>query len=112
MLTKVVEFLEHIEQENEVPKIMMPLSSNELSLDPWFSKYLDGDKEHLFELLLASHHLHVVDIMNLVSAKIASQIYGASVEEQRQYFGLVNDHSKEELADLQDEIKYAIKFQS
>ena len=62
----------------------------------WYADYLDCDKETLFELMLSAHQLEFVEMMEIVGAKISTVIWGKSVKEMRQYFGIANDFAPEE----------------
>ena len=45
----------------------------------------------IFEIVLAANYLHIVSLMELACAKIASLIKGKSTDEIRKTFNIVND---------------------
>ena len=59
--------------------------------------YIDIENiEEIFEIVLAANYLHIVSLMELACAKIASLIKGKSTDEIRKTFNIVNDFTKEE----------------
>ena len=107
-LKKVVEFCNYIES-NEVPKIPKPLQSAKLDIPEWFQTFLSVNNEELFDLILTCNDLNFQPLITLASAKVASLVFGKSVEEQRAFFNVQNDHSEEEIKQIQEEIEVAVE---
>ena len=106
VLDKVIVYCTHI-NTNEPPTIQKPLTSNELGVNEFYTKYIDVPKEELFQLIMAADLSDCSSLMELASAKVASLIRGKSVEEQRQFFNANDDHSAEDKERIKDEIKVA-----
>ena len=49
--------------------------------------------------------------MTLASAKVASLVLDKSVDEQRDFFKLQNDHSEEDIKNIKEEIEVAVENQ-
>ena len=96
-LKKIVEYCQWI-HENSEPTIN-PLRSktfNEIVPNEWLQNYITIDKEFLFEIALAANFLNISSLLELTSAKIASDIKGKSIEENRAYFGVKADFKEGE----------------
>ena len=92
VLKKVVEYLEHY--ENEEPKIIeRPLPSANLKecLDEWDYNYIDISLDEIFSIILAANYLDIKPLLELATAAIAGHIKGKSSEEIRNEFNITND---------------------
>ena len=110
ILRKVLEFCEHYRVSN--PKeIKKPLVSKELSengVDEWDVKFIEMERvDDLIDLIVAANFLDIESLVNLGCAKIATIIKGKSVEEIRDVFGIQNDFTPHEEAQLREENKWA-----
>ena len=63
--------------------------------------------DDLIDLVVASNFLDIEGLLNLGCAKVASLIKGKSVEEIRDLFGIENDFTPEEEAQIREENKWA-----
>ena len=110
ILKKVVEYLEHY--ENEEPKeIERPLPSLNFQecVDEWDYDFIDIDLDTIFEIILASNYLDISPLLELASAKIASVIKGKTTEELRQTFGIQNEFTPEEEQQIIEENKWCME---
>ena len=110
ILKKVVEYLEHY--ENEEPKeIERPLPSQNLKecVDEWDNDFIDIDLNTIFQIILASNYLNIKSLLELASAKIASIIKGKTNEEIKQIFGIQNDFTPEEEQQIIEENKWCME---
>ncbi|WRX13010.1 SKP1 component [Theobroma cacao] len=66
-------------------------------LKNWESKFVDIDKDSLYELLLAADYLNIDSLLDRVIKQVADMIKASrSVEEVRQTFGIKSDFTPEE----------------
>ena len=74
----------------------------------WDCDYINLDNmDDLIDLVVASNFLDIEGLLNLGCAKIASLIKGKNVEEIRDMFGIENDFTPEEEAQIREENKWA-----
>ena len=101
-LAKVIEYLKHYETEKpkEIPK---PLPNSDLKpiLLEWDYNYITGLKlDEVIDLINAANFLDIPDLVNLASARIASEMTNCSVEDARVKFGIPNDMTEEEMKEI------------
>ena len=108
ILDKVIEFCNYI-RDNPSPEIEKPLKTANMSeiVAPWFVKFVDLEKEVLFEIILAANFLDIKPLLELSCAKVASLIKGKSIPEIRSYFDIENDFTPEEEQQIMEENKWA-----
>ena len=110
ILKKVIEYLEHY--ENEDPKeIERPLSSLNFKecVDEWDYDFIDIDLDTIFEIILASNYLDIKPLNDLASAKIAALIKGKTTDEIRQLYGIPNYFTPEEEEQIIEENKWCME---
>ena len=110
ILKKVVEYLEHY--ENEEPKeIERPLPSLNFKecVDEWDYNFIDVDINTIFKIINASNYLNIPPLLELASAKMASIIKGKTTEEVRQLFGIQNEFTPEEEEQIIEENKWCME---
>ena len=110
ILKKVVEYLEHY--ENEEPKeIERPLPSLNFKecVDEWDYNFIDVDINTIFKIINASNYLNIPPLLELSSAKMASIIKGKTTEEVRQLFGIQNEFTPEEEEQIIEENKWCME---
>lgn len=109
-MRRVIEFCKHY-KESKLPAIQKPLQSANLSEainEEWYVKFIDLDKvDDIIEIVIAANFLDIDPLTELSCAKIASMIKGKSVEEIRKKFGIENDFTPEEEAQIREENKWA-----
>lgn len=101
-LDKVLAFCEH-NLKNEVPEFSKPFTDSrdfEKAFDKWYITFSDVEVSELYALLEAANFLEVKPMCEVIGAKLASLIIGLSTEQIRERFGLINDHTPEEEAEL------------
>jgi S-phase kinase-associated protein 1 len=72
----------------------------------WYATFVAVDQQTLFELILAANYLEIKPLQDLTCATVASLIKGKTPEEIRGIFGLVNDFTPEEEAQVIEENKW------
>ena len=97
-LSKIIEYLNHY--ENEDPKeILKPMPSPDLKqfLSEWDYNYIIlPSLEEIVNLINAANYLNIKELVNLCSARLASEITNCPIEEAREKFGIVADMTQEE----------------
>ena len=110
ILKKVLEYCEHYKssQAKEIPKPLTHKDLLEAGVDAWDVDFIDVENmDDLIDLIVASNFLDIEGLLNLGCAKVASLIKGKSVEEIRDLFGIENDFTPEEEAQIREENKWA-----
>lgn len=109
-MRRIIEFCKHY-KESKLPTIQKPLQSSNLSEainDEWYVKFIDLDKvDDIIDIVIAANFLDIDPLTELSCAKIASMIKGTSVEDIRKKFGIENDFTPEEEAQIREENKWA-----
>ena len=100
-LSIVIEFLKHYvdSEPKEIPK---PLPSADLKpiLDKWDFDYISPlSLETCIDLVNAANYLGINELVNLTSARLASEMINCPIEEARAKFGIVSDMTEEEMAE-------------
>lgn len=95
-LSKVIEYCNKHVDEKE---------SDELKL--WDKDYVKVDKNMLFDLILAANYLDIRSLLDLTCLCIADMIKDYSVEQVRELFGIANDFTPEEEAEIRKENAWA-----
>ena len=100
-LCKVIEYLEHHvnEEPKEIPK---PLPGPDLKpiLSEWDYNYITPlPLDNVVNIVNAANYLDIRDLINLASARLASEMINCPVEEARAKFGIKNDMTEEEKAE-------------
>ena len=110
ILKKIKEYLDHY--ENQEPKnIERPLPSQNFQdcVDDWDFKYIDVEKDLIFELILGANYMDIKPLLELASAKVASIIKGKTTEEIRKTFGIQNDFTPKEEEQILEENKWCME---
>ena len=100
-LIKIIEYLKHYQNE-EPPEIPKPLPSPDLKpiLNEWDYNYISQiSLEEAIDLVNAANYLGIEKLVNLASARLASEIINCPIEEARAKFGIVPNMTEEELAE-------------
>ena len=98
-LIKIIEYLKHYQNE-EPPEIPKPLPSPDLKqiLNEWDYNYIIPiSLENTIDLVNAASYLGIAELVNLASARLASELINCPVDEARQKFGIQADMAEEEL---------------
>ena len=110
ILRKLIDYCEHYRQ-SEPKSIPRPLPSKDLAengVDQWDVNFIDMEKiDDLIDLTVAANFLDIKGLLNLGCAKIATLIKQRTVEEIRDLFGIENDFTPEEEAQLREENRWA-----
>ncbi|CAK7357298.1 unnamed protein product [Dovyalis caffra] len=83
--------------------------SSKEELKRWDADFVDVDKDVLYDLLLASNYLNIEVLLHQLAQKVADMIKGKKPEEIRQLFGIKNDFTPEEEAEIRRENAWAFE---
>ncbi len=103
-LAKIIEFCDQYHNKS-VPPIEKPLKTNKFTdvvKDPWLVSKLDMPLNKLYELLSACDYLALKTLEELAACAVAVKIVGKSVEEIRKEFGITNDYTPAEEAEIKE----------
>eukprot|EP00920_Eleutheroschizon_duboscqi_P004085 GHVT01009496.1.p1 GENE.GHVT01009496.1~~GHVT01009496.1.p1 ORF type:complete len:167 (+),score=21.85 GHVT01009496.1:1757-2257(+) len=102
--------IQYCERHSDSPpeEIQKPLKSADLSevVSEWDHKFVDVERETLFELILAANYLDIKPLLDLTCAKVASLIKGKTPEDIRKEFDIINDFTPEEEAQVREENRW------
>ncbi|KAL4190654.1 hypothetical protein AMTRI_Chr07g25830 [Amborella trichopoda] len=110
-LLKVIEYLNHHvhddkekgkDGEEEEKKVQFELTK-------WDEQFLMIDMQILFDIILAANYLNIKDLLDKTSFTIADRMKDWTVEEVRKTFGIENDFSPEEEAQVRRENQWAFE---
>ena len=98
-LSKIIEYLKHYENEKpkEIPK---PLTSSDLKpiLSQWDYNFINSmSLEECIDLANAATFLYINGLINLSTAKLASEMMNGPIEQVREKFGIKSDMTEEEM---------------
>ena len=110
ILKKIKEYLEHYENEEPL-EIERPLPSANFKecVSEWDYTFMDLDTDMIFDLILASNKMDIKSLLELSSAKVASDIKGKSTEEIRKEFNIEDDFTPEEEQQILEENKWCME---
>lgn len=103
-IEKIITWLEY--HEKEPPRqISKPLKSAIMreNVSSWDAKFVDTDMELVFEVLLAANFLNINALLELCCAKVASMMLGKTPKQIRKAFGIKEDFTAEEEAEIRKE---------
>lgn len=103
ILEKVIEFLEHYENEDPAP-IKSPIITPYIEdyIPSWDSAFIELEVEVLIELLWAANCLEISELIDLATAKISTFIVHKKPNDIRSCFHIENDYSEEQSREIQD----------
>lgn len=102
VLEKVAEYLVQY-RDSEPRDIPKPLPSNNLLevTDQWDCDYIyDIDLDLVFDVMNAANYMDIHHLLHLCCARTACEMIGKSVEQLREAFGMENELTPEEEAEL------------
>ena len=110
-LEKIIEFCKH-EDTNEYVFLEQPLQNTDLSqlVDKWYADFIDVEKTELFDIVMAANYLNIPALLDLASAKIASNIKDKPIDDVREYLHLKNDFTEEEYKKVLAENQFAAEY--
>lgn len=110
ILKKVLLYCEHYCSitPKEIKKPLISKDLKENGVDDWDCKFIEMEQiDNLIDLIVAANFLDIEGLVNLGCAKIATFIKGKTVEEIRDTFGIENDFTPQEEAQLREENRWA-----
>jgi len=111
-LKKILEYCQfHVKEDPDpIPKPLPTSNLSELVCE-FDAKFIEiDDLEEIFDIIMAANYLDIKSLLDLSCAKIATLIRGKTPEEIRKTFGIVNDFTPEEEAQIREDNKYAEDF--
>ena len=110
-MKKIIEFCKH-EDTHEYVFLEQPLQNTDLSqlVDKWYADFIDVEKTELFDIVMAANNLNIPALLDLASAKIASNIKDKPIDDIREYLHLKNDFTEEEYKKVQAENQFAAEY--
>jgi S-phase kinase-associated protein 1 len=110
-LEKVIQYCEHYKDEDPLP-LEKPLSKRieELVCD-FDRKFLIMDLDVLLDLIMTANYLNIPSLLELACGKVASLLKGKSIEQLREFLGIVNDFTPEEEKKIREEEKIDIYYE-
>ena len=108
-LSKIIEYLKHYENRKpkEIPK---PLTNSDLKpiLPTWDYNFINSlSLEECIDLANAAAYLHINGLINLSTAKLASEMMNGTVEQVRDKFGIKSDMTEDEMKHFE---KYKLEY--
>ncbi len=107
ILKKVIDFCRYyrIDPMTEIEK---PLTKNVMGelVQEWYATFVDVPQETLFDLIEAANYLDLRPLLDLTCATVGAMIKGKSPAQIRELFGITNDLSPEEEAQILEEQKW------
>lgn len=75
MLTKVLEYCTHHQQEEMTP-IQTPLKSSKIEdlVQPWYAEYVEVEQSMLFELVTAANYMDIKPLLDLTCLAVSIYI--------------------------------------
>ena len=98
-LKKIIEYLKHYANE-EPQKIPKPLPNPDLKsiLNEWDYNYIISPPlEDIIDLINAADYMNIQELVDLLSARVASEMTNCSPDEAREKFGVCPDMTEEEV---------------
>lgn len=80
---------------------------NDSDTRKWDATFLDVAPSDLFDIMLASHYMNIPSLLDSTCQTVADMIKGHTPEELRVMFGIKNDFTPEEEADVRREGDWA-----
>jgi len=107
VLERIAEYANHYKEEAMTP-IPAQIKSADLNdhVQEWYAEFVNIEQSDLFEMTIAANFMNIEPLIRLTCAKTASLMWGKTAEEIREEFGLENDFTPEEEAELIKENKY------
>ncbi|KAF9365211.1 hypothetical protein BGX34_010936 [Mortierella sp. NVP85] len=107
VLEKVIEYCEHhCEDPYDEPEDDDPRKRKH-EMEEWDKNFMDVGQEMIFDLILAANYMDIKPLLDLGCKTIAGIIRGKDPEEIRQAFGIENDFTPEEQAQIRLENEWA-----
>ncbi|MBA0550340.1 hypothetical protein Golob_021295 [Gossypium lobatum] len=92
-----IKFLQYEEEEDEEAKAFDEALLNTL------------DNEGMKQMIMAANYLDAKDLLEMLTQAVADRIKNKSVEYVRKFFGIENDYTPEEEAELRKQNEWAIE---
>lgn len=124
-LDKIIKFCTYY-IENPFQEIQKPIKSSDMKeiiqcpddirdrekrnrVSNWYSTFSNMPDEELFALMMAANYLDIPPLLSFVCAATACIIKGKSTNELRERFGIENDFTPEEEAQIREEQSWCVE---
>ncbi len=88
-LENICKFMEYNDALPEIAKPLKSIVFSELGIPAWYVTFIESmTDEDVMELVVAANYMHIDDLLQLCSAKIATRIKGKTPEQIRKEFNL------------------------
>lgn len=95
------------QHKDDPPKPAEDNKQRDAAIEPWDTKFCQRmDKDMLFDVLLTANYLDISELKKLCCRFIGLMIKGKTPQEIRDLFGIENDFSPEEEAEVNAENKW------
>ena len=104
-LVRAINFMKH-HYTNPLAEVEKPLASNKIEdvvTDPFDRQFVDVGQAVLLALINAATFMEMDQMLELVVAKVATQIKGRTTEEVKEFFELDDDYTPEDEAKVHAE---------
>lgn len=106
VLEKVIKYCDH-HWNNLAKPIKKPLKESfDSVVTAWDNSYINVEPSLIIELTMAANYLDIKGLLNLTCAKIAMIMKNKTTEQLREIFGIENDFTPEEEAEIKKEIEW------
>jgi len=103
--TLVLKYLQYIHENPLDPKEFFTNI-----LKPWEEQFFAGiDFQSVFALTLAANHLGIRSLLHLCAKFLAKHTKGKNLDQIREFYGITDPFTPEELAEMEEEDKWAIE---
>jgi len=104
-LQKVIEYCKYYITEEAMTPIITPLKSDKMEdlVQKWYAEFVEVDQATLFELVYAANFMDVKPLLDLTCLAVSIFIKGKSAKDIRNIFGISENFSPDEEAQLRQE---------
>jgi S-phase kinase-associated protein 1 len=112
-LEKSIEFM-NMHVKFPAKEVEKPLKSNKVEevFQKEYQEFMNISEENqadLFEMITTANYLEIKPMLDMCCARVATMITGKPAEQIRETFGIVNDYTPEEEAEIAKENEWALK---
>jgi S-phase kinase-associated protein 1 len=111
-LQKIAQFMTHFSEDNEenknkVVNIPKPIMSTKMSeiVPEWYAEYVNVHRDIVIATLLGANYMNITELVHLTCATIASWAKCKTPQEIMEVFGITEDFTEEEIAQVKAENK-------
>eukprot|EP00543_Licmophora_paradoxa_P006791 CAMPEP_0202445092 /NCGR_PEP_ID=MMETSP1360-20130828/3980_1 /ASSEMBLY_ACC=CAM_ASM_000848 /TAXON_ID=515479 /ORGANISM="Licmophora paradoxa, Strain CCMP2313" /LENGTH=179 /DNA_ID=CAMNT_0049061243 /DNA_START=278 /DNA_END=815 /DNA_ORIENTATION=+ len=104
ILAKVIEYCEHYQQD-VMTDITTPLKSSKIEdlVQQWYADYINIEQTMLFEMVTTANFMDIKPLLDLTCLAVSILIKGKTPEELRRIFGISDNFTPDEEAQIRAE---------